>query len=136
MELDDLYSPLQPKPVCDSQRADLSLLKELVSKVSWESAFEAIGGLNSWLLFKSHFLRVQEQAIPMCHKSSKRGRRLAWLTRNLLGELRQQMNVYGLWKVASDEPLLMWWLTLAGCWVPTKLLSHSPSSAGQGEKMK
>ncbi|KAK4828074.1 hypothetical protein QYF61_023134 [Mycteria americana] len=40
-------------------------------------------------------VRVQEQAIPECQKSSKRDRRLAWLSRDLLLELRQKRKVYG-----------------------------------------
>ena len=79
-------------------RADFRLLKELVSKVPWESAFEGIGVHECWSLFKSHLLRAQEQAIPKCQKSSKRGRRPAWLSRDLLLELRQKRKVYGHWK--------------------------------------
>ena len=55
----------------DKGRADFGLLKKLVSKVPWESAFEGIGVHECWSLFKSHLLRVQEQAIPKCGKSSK-----------------------------------------------------------------
>lgn len=47
-------------------RADFWLLKDLVSKVPWESTFEGIGVHESWLLFKSHLLRVWEQPIPKC----------------------------------------------------------------------
>jgi len=46
----------------------------------------------------SHLSRVQEQALPMCQKSSKQGRRLACLNKDLLLELWQKMKVYGLWK--------------------------------------
>ena len=82
----------------DSGRADFRLLEELVSKVPWESAFEGTLVHKCWSLFKSHFLRVQERAIPACRTSGKRDRRLAWLTRNLLWELRWRTEVYGLWK--------------------------------------
>ncbi|GAB0204308.1 mitochondrial enolase superfamily member 1 [Grus japonensis] len=34
----------------------------------------------------------------LCHKSSRRGRRLAWLNRDLLLELRQKKKVYACWK--------------------------------------
>ena len=72
----------------DMGRADFGLLKELVSKVPWESAFEDLGVHECWSLFKSHLLRAQEQAIPKCQKSSKWGRRPAWLSRDLLLECR------------------------------------------------
>jgi len=39
----------------------------------------------------------QKQAIPKCWKSKKRGRRPAWLSRDLL-ELRQKREAYGRWK--------------------------------------
>ena len=84
--------------VLDIGRVDFGLLKGLVSKVPWESAFEGFGVQECWSLFKSHVLRAQEQAIPKCGKSSKRGRRPAWLSRDLLLELRQKRKVYGLWK--------------------------------------
>ncbi|KAM9615564.1 LOW QUALITY PROTEIN: inositol 1,4,5-trisphosphate receptor-interacting protein-like 1 [Morphnus guianensis] len=42
--------------------------------------------------------RAQERAIPLCRKSSKRGRRLAWLSRSLLWELRRPTGAYGLWR--------------------------------------
>lgn len=50
------------------------------------------------VFFKYHLLEVQEQALPKCQKSSRKGRRPAWLSRDLLLELRQKMKVYGLWK--------------------------------------
>ena len=78
-------------------RADLGLLKELVSKVPWESAFEGTGVHDQWSLFKSYLLRAQRQAIPKCWKSSKQGRRPAWLSRDLL-ELMWKMKMYGHWK--------------------------------------
>lgn len=50
------------------------------------------------MLFKSRLLRAQEQAIPKCGKSSKRGRTPAWLSRDLPVELRRKRKVYGHWK--------------------------------------
>lgn len=94
----DMGKTVSRATTLDSGTADFRLLKELVSKVPWASAFEGIGVHKWWSLFKSHFLRAQEQAIPMWDKSSKKGRRLAWLTSDLLWELRRQTKVYGLWK--------------------------------------
>ena len=59
---------------------------------------EGIGLRECCLLFKSRLFRAQEQAIPKCGKSSKRGRRPAWLSRDLPVELRRQRKVYGHWK--------------------------------------
>jgi len=53
---------------------------------------ETLGSMSA-----GHFLRVQEQAIPKCRKSSKRGSRPAWLSRDLL-QLRQKRKVFGHWK--------------------------------------
>jgi len=43
------------------RKADFGLLKELVSEVTWESAFEGIWVHECWSLFKSHLLRAQER---------------------------------------------------------------------------
>ncbi|KAK4822413.1 hypothetical protein QYF61_015160 [Mycteria americana] len=50
-------------------------------------------------------VEAQEQAIPLCCKSSKRGRRPAWLNRELLVELKRKKKLYDLWKQgqASQE---------------------------------
>ena len=71
----------------DMGRKDLGLLKELVNKATLESAFEGIRVHECWSLFNSYLLRVQEQAIPKCRKS-KWCKRLAWLSKDFLLELR------------------------------------------------
>ncbi|GAB0180024.1 hypothetical protein GRJ2_000467700 [Grus japonensis] len=82
----------------DMRRADFRLLRELVSQVPWETALEGIGVHQCWSLFKGHLLRAQEQVIPKCRKSSRQGRRPAWLNRDLLLELRWKKKVYACWK--------------------------------------
>ncbi|GAB0203202.1 hypothetical protein GRJ2_002785800 [Grus japonensis] len=82
----------------DMGRADFRLLRELVSQVPWETALEGIGVHQCWSLFKGHLLRAQEQVIPKCRKSSRQGRRPAWLNRDLLLELRRKKKVYACWK--------------------------------------
>jgi len=47
---------------------------------------------------------VQEQAIPKCQKTSWRGRRLAWLNRELWLELRKERRVYVLRKKGQGTP--------------------------------
>ena len=95
-------------------KADFGLLRELVSQVPWETALEGIGVHQCWSLFKGHFLRASEQAIPPCCKSSRWGRRLAWLNRDLLLELRQKKKVYACWK--QDQAT---WEDLEGCCSPS-----------------
>ncbi|GAB0207221.1 mitochondrial enolase superfamily member 1 [Grus japonensis] len=51
-----------------------------------------------WSVFKNHLVKVQEQVIPFCQKSSKQGRRPAWLNRELLMELQKKNKLYDLWK--------------------------------------
>ena len=55
----------------DMGKADFRLLKELVCKVPWETAFERIGVYECCSLFKNNFLRAEEHAVPKCQKSSK-----------------------------------------------------------------
>ena len=86
----------------DFRRANLKLLGELLSRVPWESAFEGLG-VHKWSVFENYLLEAQEQAIPLCPKSSKRGRRPAWLNRELLMELRRKKKLYDLWK--QDQAL-------------------------------
>lgn len=74
------------------------LLRELVSKVPWETAFEGTGVHQCWSTFKHCLLKAQDQAIPKHRKSGRRGRRPAWLTSDLLLELRRKKKVYGCWK--------------------------------------
>ncbi|KAK4826464.1 hypothetical protein QYF61_009191 [Mycteria americana] len=47
---------------------------------------------------KEEVLKAQERAVPRCRKTSRRGRRPAWLTRELWLELRKKRRVYDLWK--------------------------------------
>ncbi|KAK4826962.1 hypothetical protein QYF61_012811 [Mycteria americana] len=56
------------------------------------------GVLEGWTFFKEEVLKAQERAVPRCRKTSRRGRRPAWLTRELWLELRRKRRVYELWK--------------------------------------
>jgi len=51
-----------------------------------------------WTFFKEELLKAQEQAVPMCCKTNRRGRQLAWLNRELLLGLRKKRRVYHPWK--------------------------------------
>jgi len=61
-------------------------------------ALEAQGVQESWSLFKHRFLHAQDRCIPLSKKSSKVGRRPAWISKDLLAELKCKRKVYGMWK--------------------------------------
>ncbi|KAK4819670.1 hypothetical protein QYF61_009779, partial [Mycteria americana] len=82
----------------DFRRADFSLFRRLVERVPWEAALMGKGVQEGWTFFKEEVLKAQERAVPRCRKTSRRGRRPAWLTRELWLELRKKRRVYDLWK--------------------------------------
>ncbi|KAK4832087.1 hypothetical protein QYF61_020702 [Mycteria americana] len=82
----------------DFQRADFGLFRTLVERVPWEAALKGKGVREGWTFFKEEVLKAQEWAVPRCRKTSWRGRRPAWLTRELWLELRRKRRVYDLWK--------------------------------------
>ena len=84
--------------ILDCLRADFGLFRRLVDRVPWEAVLKGKGVQEGWTFFKKEILKVQEQAVPMCRKTSWLGRRLAWLNRKLWLELREKKRVYDLWK--------------------------------------
>ncbi|KAK4831702.1 hypothetical protein QYF61_018754 [Mycteria americana] len=82
----------------DFRRADFGLFRRLVERVPWEAALMGKGVQEGWTFFKEEVLKAQEQAVPRCRKTSRQGRRPAWLTRELWLELRRKRRVYDLWK--------------------------------------
>ena len=62
------------------RKASFQLFKELVNRTPWETALRDKGAEQSWQIFKDAFHRAQEFSIPMCKKSGKEGKRLAWLS--------------------------------------------------------
>ena len=61
----------------DFQRADFELSRRLVGGVPWGSVIGSKRIQDGWLLFKNEVLKAQEQAVPLSHKMSRRGRRPA-----------------------------------------------------------
>ncbi|XP_068521397.1 uncharacterized protein [Anas acuta] len=84
--------------VLDFQRADFELFRTLVGRVPWEAVLKGRGVQEVWALFKKEILMAQEWSVPTCPKTSWRGRRPAWLNRELHLELRRKKRVYNLWK--------------------------------------
>uniref|UniRef100_A0A8B9ZSS9 Reverse transcriptase domain-containing protein n=1 Tax=Anas zonorhyncha TaxID=75864 RepID=A0A8B9ZSS9_9AVES len=87
--------------VLDFRRADFGLLRTLVGGVPWEAVLKGRGVQKGWALFKRQILMAQERSIPMRPKMSQRGRRPAWLNRELWLELRRKKRVYNLWKIGQ-----------------------------------
>ncbi|TRZ16814.1 hypothetical protein HGM15179_010323 [Zosterops borbonicus] len=82
----------------DFRRADFGLFKRLIQKVPWEEALKNKGVQESWVLFKTEFLKAQEQTVPVCWKTSRRGKRPAWIGKEVLDELRNKKRMYCFWK--------------------------------------
>jgi len=61
-------------------------------------ALEGRGFQESWSLFKHHFLHAQDRCVRMSKKSSKGGRRPAWMSKELLVKRKWKRKVYGMWK--------------------------------------
>ena len=81
----------------DFRRANFDLFKELLGGIPWVRALESRGVQDSWLLFKHHFLHTQDQCIAPSKKSGKGGRRPAWMSKELLVELRWKRKAYRIW---------------------------------------
>ncbi|KAK4825315.1 hypothetical protein QYF61_026834 [Mycteria americana] len=82
----------------DFRRADFGLFRRLVERVPWEAALMGKGVQEGWTFFKEEVLKAQERAVPRCRKTSRRGRRPAWLNRELWLKLRKKRRVCDLWK--------------------------------------
>jgi len=67
----------------DFRRANFGLFKELLGGIPWVRALEGRKVQENWLLFKHHFFHAEDQYIPLSKKSSKRGRRPAWISKEV-----------------------------------------------------
>ena len=75
-----------------------SIKKNIFLRLPWGSVLESKGVQGGWLLFKKEVLKVQEQAVPLRHKMSRRGRRSVWMNRELFLRLQEKKRIYLLWK--------------------------------------
>ncbi|KFV15589.1 hypothetical protein N340_14112, partial [Tauraco erythrolophus] len=82
----------------DFKKADFGLFKDLMGKVPWEAALEGQGAQESWSTFKEHLLQAQQRCIPMKNKSGKKTRKPAWLSKELLDQLKMKRLAYRGWK--------------------------------------
>ncbi|PKU42878.1 adaptin ear-binding coat-associated protein 1 [Limosa lapponica baueri] len=81
----------------DFWRPNFNLFRRLLDKIPWEDTLKDTGVQEGWTYFRKEVLKAQEQAVPMCRKTSRRGRRPAWLNRDLLLDLKNKRRVYNLW---------------------------------------
>ncbi|GAB0207083.1 hypothetical protein GRJ2_003173900 [Grus japonensis] len=58
----------------DFQRTDFGLLRTVVERVPWKIVLKGKGVQEGWAFFKKEVLKAQEQAVPMCRKTNRRGR--------------------------------------------------------------
>jgi len=82
----------------DFRRADSGLFRMLVERVPWERLLTGKVVQEGWTIFKEEVFKAQEQAVPVCHKTNRRGRQPAWLNKELLLEFMKKRRVYHLWK--------------------------------------
>jgi len=80
------------------RKADFQIVKELVSRTPWETVLRDRGAERSWQIFKDAFHRAQEQSVPRCKRSGKEGKRLAWLSQDLLVKLKGKRKLHRQWK--------------------------------------
>ena len=72
------------------RRANFLLLKELPSEIPWEAVLMGTGAEQSWQLWKDTFLRAQLLSILQKKSSSRGGRQLSWLCKDLQLKLREK----------------------------------------------
>lgn len=75
-------------PPLKFRKADFQLSRELISGVPGETAPRDKAVEQSWQIFEEVFHRMQELEITRRNKSGKEGRRLAWLSREMLVKLK------------------------------------------------
>jgi len=86
----EVKSRVSKTTTLDFQRTDFGLFRTLVETVPWERVLKGKGVQEGWTFFKEEVLKAEEQALLMCCKKNWRGRRLAWLNRELLLGLRKK----------------------------------------------
>lgn len=71
------------------------LFNELINRIPWETALRDQGAEQSWQIFQDAFYREQELSIPRCKEPGKEGKRLAWLSHDLLVRLKGRRRCTG-----------------------------------------
>ncbi|PKU39070.1 nedd4-binding protein 2-like 2 [Limosa lapponica baueri] len=76
------------------RKANLQLFKELVNRSPWEMVLRDKRTERRWEIFKDSFHRPQDLSIPRCNKSSKKEKRPARLSRDLLVKLKGKKELH------------------------------------------
>ncbi|KFO70644.1 hypothetical protein N303_02774, partial [Cuculus canorus] len=95
------------------RKADFHLFKLLFCRTPWDVVLQDKGVEQSWKIFKEAFHRAQERSVPTCRKSGRKGKRAAWLSRDLLVKLKKKRKLHrqckqgqGTWGVYRDAACL------------------------------
>ena len=80
------------------RKANFQLFKELVNRIPWEIALRYGEAEQSQQIFKDAFHRASELLIPRCKKSDKKGKKLAWLSWDLLVKAKGKKEMHSQWK--------------------------------------
>ncbi|PKU36877.1 rna-directed dna polymerase from mobile element jockey- hypothetical protein [Limosa lapponica baueri] len=75
-------------------KANLQVFKELVKRTPWEMVLRDKEAEQSWQILRDAFHRVQEVSISRCKKTSKKGKRQAWLSHDLLVKLKAKKELH------------------------------------------
>ncbi|PKU48865.1 hypothetical protein llap_836 [Limosa lapponica baueri] len=97
VEFTVLKGTQQPRSVVRTlnfRKANFQLFKELVKRTPWKTVLRNKGAKQSWQIFRDAFHREQELLIPRCKKSSKKGKRPAWLNHALLIKLKAKKELH------------------------------------------
>lgn len=82
----------------DFKIANFDLFKDLLGGISWVRGLEVGGSLRELVNIQAPLLQIQDWCILVNKKSSKGGRRSAWISKKLLDKLKQKKEFYGMWK--------------------------------------
>lgn len=82
----------------DFRKAGFGLLGDLLGRLSGRLPCRVKGARDSWWIFKDNLLKAQNQSIAVFRKSSKHGRRPAWISEELFMELKHKKKVQRKWK--------------------------------------
>ena len=80
------------------RKANFQLFKELLRRASWETVLRDRGAEHSSQISKDAFHRAKDLSVPRCKKSGKEGKRLVWLSQDLLVKLKSKRELHRRWK--------------------------------------
>jgi len=82
----------------DFRRDNFGLFKDLLGGIPWIRALDGRGVQERCWLLKHHLLCAEDRCVPLSKRSSKGGRRTAWMSKELLAKLKWKRKVHGMWK--------------------------------------